>query len=399
MKLLVADKFPDKQINSLKSSVHLIDYKPELGEDDLVNSIGSAEVLIVRSTRVNQEVIQAADELQVIIRAGAGVNTIDVKAAAENGIFVCNTPGKNAIAVAELAFGLLLAVDRQIPASTADLRQGQWNKKTYSKAQGLYGAKIGIIGLGEIGKAFAKRAAAFGLQLYCLKKSRSESAMNFLHDNEFTALDSLNDLAKTCDILSFHVPSNADTKGMVNKELLSHLAPGAIIINTARGEIMDEDALIQAMDEKGIRVGLDVYMDEPASGKANFSSALASHANVVGTHHIGASTEQAQIAIAEEVLRILAAFDQGELINCVNLEEAPPVKSSLIIRHYDKVGVLAAVLDVLKNAGINVEQMENQIFSGAKAACAVLKIDALLDEKILSSLEKLDHVIQVKTRK
>ena len=135
-----------------------------------------------------------------------------------------------------------------------------------------------------------------------------------------TYVDDLPTLARTCDVLSFHVPASAKTRGMVDREFLDHVRPGAIILNTSRGEIIDEDALIEAMDTKQIRAGLDVYRDEPGQSTGQIDSRLARHPNVYGTHHIGASTEQAQQAIAEEVVRMLDAYQSGEVLHCVNLD-------------------------------------------------------------------------------
>lgn len=320
MKILFADKFQQAYLGDLKAQGHDCDLQPDLTADDLPANVAGAEVLIVRSTKITRATIEAADNLKLIIRAGAGTNTIDKDAAAEKNIPVCNVPGKNAVAVAELAFGLLLAIDRNIPDNVADLRQGQWNKKKYSKAEGIMGRHIGIVGLGGIGLALAERATAFGMHVHVVHKpTRDEETARRLQALEAKELDDLHQLAAECDVISFHVPATADTKGMINADLLAHFQNGAILLNTSRGEIVDEPALIQAMDDKGIRAGLDVYNDEPGAAQGEFDSALARHPNVYGTHHIGASTEQAQNAIAAEVVRMLEEFGRGNVLHCVNL--------------------------------------------------------------------------------
>jgi len=233
---------------------------------------------------------------------------------------VCNGPGKNALAVAELAFGLLLAIDRNIADNVIELRQGRWNKKKYAQAQGIQGRRIGILGLGGIGLAVAERAHAFGMQVHVVHKPhRDEATTARLRALEAVAVDSQTELASRCDVLSFHLPATDETKNLIDDDFLAHCQDGAILINTARGEIVDEDALIRAMDNKGIRAGLDVYKGEPASGQGELQSQLAQHPNVYGTHHIGASTEQAQNAIAAEVVRMLDEFERGNVLHCVNL--------------------------------------------------------------------------------
>jgi len=321
MKILLADKFPEKHLKTLRETGHECVFKPEYSADDLPEAIPGYEALVVRSTKVTSKCIDAADDLKIVIRAGAGTNTIDKAAAADRKIYVCNVPGKNAIAVAELALGLLLAIDRRIPDNVMDLRRERWDKKRYSEASGVYGKTIGIVGLGSIGVAVAERAGAFGLKIIAIHKpGRSAALQSRLSDLGIRFVDSLESLAEQADIISFHVPSVEDTRHLVGRGLLDRMKPGAIILNTSRGDVVDETALIEAMDAKGIRAGLDVYADEPASGSSAFQSAVAQHPNVYGTHHIGASTEQAQNAVAEGVLEVLAAFGNGKIINCVNME-------------------------------------------------------------------------------
>lgn len=320
MKILFADKFQQAYLQDLKDQGHECDLQPDLTAEEIPARIAGAEVLIVRSTRVTRETIEAADALRLIIRAGAGTNTIDRDAAAERNIPVCNVPGRNAVAVAELAFGLLLAIDRNIPDNVQDLRAGTWNKKRYSKAEGILGRRIGIIGLGGIGLALAERAAAFGMQVHVLSKThRDAETVRRLDTIGATGVPDLETLVSGCDVISLHLPATPDTKGFVNDALLEKFRDGAILLNTARGDLIDDEALIRAMDRKGIRAGLDVFNDEPATGQAEFHSALAQHPNVYGTHHIGASTEQAQNAIAAEIVHMLAEYERGNVLHCVNL--------------------------------------------------------------------------------
>jgi D-3-phosphoglycerate dehydrogenase / 2-oxoglutarate reductase len=323
MKLLIADTFPETYRERLVDDGHECAYEPDVTADDLPERVPGFEGLVVRSTRVRADTLRATDTLRLVIRAGSGTNTIDSATAAERGIHVCNVPGRNAIAVAELAFGLLLAIDRRIPDNVDDLRAGRWNKKEYAKSRGILGRCIGVVGLGRIGMAFAERAAAFGAEVYALaRRGRDPELARRADAIGVRFVDELPALARACDVLSFHLPAATETRGLVGHDLLDAVRPGTIILNTSRGEIIDEEALIDAMDAKGIRAGLDVYADEPGQSVGSIDSALARHPNVYGTHHIGASTEQAQRAIAEEVVHMIDAYRHGEVLHCVNLDPA-----------------------------------------------------------------------------
>ncbi|MYD78539.1 MAG: hydroxyacid dehydrogenase [Gammaproteobacteria bacterium] len=319
MQILFADKFPAKQLQQLQASGYATIFQPDLQAADLPANIAGNDVLVVRSTKVDKETIQAANNLKLIIRAGAGTNTIDKAFAAEQGITVCNVPGKNSVAVAELTLGLLLSIDRNIPDNVRELRDGQWNKKRYSSAQGLMGRTIGIIGAGSIGMAVAERARAFGLSVLMINKpGRSQAILDRMKSLGISTVESIDILVAESDIVSVHVPATDSTRNLINAELLSKMRDGAILLNTSRGDVVDEQALLDAMDSKSIRAGLDVYPNEPGQAACEFDCQLAKHPNVYGTHHIGASTEQAQSAVADGVLEVVKAFENGTKLNCVN---------------------------------------------------------------------------------
>ncbi len=396
MRILIADKFPEAHLAKLAARGYQVDLSPGLAAADLPAAAGNADVLVVRSTRVSEEVFAAAPDLELVIRAGAGVNTIDVEAAARRGVYVANVPGRNAIAVAELAFGLLLAIDRSIPDNVADLRAGRWDKSRYQQARGVYGRAVGVVGLGSIGLEFARRATAFGMRVHAVAKAgRDVATTELLDDLGVTYHPTLEDLAAAVDVLSFHVPAVPGTDGLVGRELLAHVREGAVIINTSRGEIVDEEALLEAIEAKGLRAGLDVYRDEPGAGTGEFDSPLAKHPNVYGTHHIGASTEQAQEAIADEVVRMIVAFESGEIDTAVNLDPALRGSATLVVRHYNRVGVLAGVLRLLSEAGLNVEQMDNRIFAGGDAAAATIQLTGTVDGALRAAVAGLPDVIGV----
>jgi D-3-phosphoglycerate dehydrogenase len=364
--------------------------EPDLDGDALRDAITAtgAEVLVVRSTRVTAPMLDAG-RLSLIVRAGAGYNTIDVAAASKRGIYVSNCPGKNAIAVAELAFALILALDRRVPDNVADLRAGKWNKKEYSKARGLFGQTLGLLGVGNIGQEMIRRAAGFGLNVVIWSR-RFAGERRPLTDQEARELGAEAarrqvsieieptpaDVAARADILSLHLALGPETRGLVNAEILRRLKPGAILINTARGEVVVEPDVVAAVRERGLRVGLDVFAQEPAGGTGEFASELASLPGVYGTHHIGASTAQAQEAIAAETVRIIRTFKHtGRVPNVVNLAKRTPATHMLVVRHRDRPGVLAHVFDQLRSANLNVQETENIVFDGAEAAVARINLD------------------------
>jgi D-3-phosphoglycerate dehydrogenase len=375
MKVLIADKFEKVGIDGLKELGCTVISEPDIKADALPELIRKVDpnILIVRSKRVTVDALRAGTGLTLVIRAGAGIDTIDVAAASDLGVFVSNCPGKNSIAVAELVMGLLLACDRRIPDQVSDLRQGKWNKAEYSKARGLHGRTLGIVGLGQIGREVAHRARAFGMRVVAWSRSLTHEEAQAL--DVVYALTPL-DVARHADAVTINVAATAETKNLVNAEFLAAMKPGAYLINTARGSVVDEAALQQAIRERGIRAGLDVFQNEPASGAGEFSSALAQASGVYGTHHVGASTDQAQVAIAHEVIRIVQAFrSTGEVPNVVNRLARSSATHVLTIRHRNRPGVLAHVFGVLAGAAINVEEVENIIYHGAQATLARIHLD------------------------
>jgi D-3-phosphoglycerate dehydrogenase / 2-oxoglutarate reductase len=382
MKLLVADKFSEAHLGALRGLGLDVTYKPDLGAADLARALDGIAILVVRSTEVGAAAIDAADALTLIVRAGAGVNTIDRAAASRRGIFVANCPGKNAVAVAELALALLLAIDRRLPEQVADLRAGIWNKKEYGKADGLLGKTLGIIGCGAIGREVGLRALAFGMPVVAWSRSlQGKDGEHAAHALGFERAGNLLELARRSDVVSVHLALTPETRGLVGDSFFGELKAGSIFLNTARAEVVDAAALERAVRERGIRAGLDVHADEPDVGAGKIHNALIGLGSVYGTHHVGASTKQAENAIADEAVRIVRSFlTTGQVPNCVNLSRPAAGGWQLVVRHLDRVGVLANVLGSLRRHAINVQQMENQIFAGKadaeRAACCTMRLAA-----------------------
>jgi len=390
MKVLIADKFQASGIDALEQLKYTVVSEPDASPDTLTDLVSNhdPDVLIVRSTKVPGKVFDAAKKLSLVVRAGAGYDNIDVEAASRNGISVANCPGKNAIAVAELAWGLILAADRDLPNQTADLKAGAWNKKTYAKkARGLFGATLGVIGIGHIGEEVIKRAHSFGMPVVAWSRS--------LDDRKAKALGvqraaSPADVAKQADVVSVHVAQTPDTAGMIDADFIASMKPGATLVNTARGGVVDQAAVADAVKAGTIRYAADVYHNQPAPTDAECGDHIKNLANLdgfVGTHHCGASTEQAQEATAAEAVRIIETYDKtGAILHIVNRQAQSRATRLLVVRHLNKAGVLAHVIGKLGEAQINIEEMENVIFQNAEAACAKIQLD---DEPSQNTMDKI----------
>lgn len=389
LKVLVADKFPEKYIQQMKDLDLEVSYQPKLGEKDLPEAAKDVDILIVRSTVVNEETINNSKKLNLIIRAGSGVNNIAIPAANKKGVYVTNCPGMNAVAVAELAIGLMIALDRFIPDNVSDFKNSVWNKDKYSKGKGLKGKTLGVIGVGNIGKEVAKRALAFDMNVYGKDITRIEG----VQIKDFGEMDQLLPL---CDIISIHLPATPQTKGLFNRQIFGYMKNGAYLINTSRHDIIVEDDLLEAIKEKNLRIALDVFKGEPEGKAGEVKSKLQDNPNIYVTHHIGASTEQAQDAVAEETVRIIRHYvHSGVIDHWVNRAKITGAKYQLVVKHYDKPGVLAGVLDVIRSGSINIEEIENIIFEGGIAACCTMKLQNAATADMLKKISENPNVISV----
>lgn len=395
MRILVADKFQTSGIAALKQLGCEVVSQPDTSAEQMEQAIRTVDpdILIVRGTKVPGPAIQAGRRLSMIVRAGAGYDSIDVKQASRSGVFVTNCPGKNSVAVAEVAWGLILACDRRIPDQQADLRAGKWNKNEYSKARGLKGRTLGIVGTGQIGLEIAARGRAFGMNVIAWSRSLTSEKADSL---ELGYCPTLLDLARQSDVISVSVAANAETNQLINAAFVAEMRSNAILINTSRGSVVDQNALADAVKAKGLRLGLDVFAQEPGGGTGDFADPIIQLPGVFGTHHVGASTDQAQDAIADEAVRIVRHYlETGEVANCVNLAAKTPATSLLTVRHQNQPGVLAHVFHVIDEAHINVEEMENIIYDGAEAACARIQLDTELTAEHLERIRTNPHILAV----
>ena len=395
MRILIADKLPESSVKALQESGHRVAVNI-CSNDALREALTrhSIEALVVRSTKVTRRMLESASSLELIVRAGAGYDSIDVEAASEHGIFVANCPGRNSSAVAELTIGLMVSLDRRIADNVLDARAGRWQKSKYAKALGLKGRVLGIVGMGQIGRLVAQMAQGMGLSVVAWSRSLTpEDAIALGVKYAGSPVK----VASQADIVSLHVAATPQTYHLADADFFSAMKPGAFFINTTRGSVVDEDALLAALDNKGVRAGLDVFAGEPSYKQGTLETSLRNHQSVYLTHHIGASTMQAQEATGAEAVRVINTYASSSVVpNCVNIAVQSSATHLLTVRHLDKVGVLAKVLDVVRKCNLNVQEMENQVFTGSRhAAVARIRLVGTPPEELPNLLEGIQDVLAV----
>jgi D-3-phosphoglycerate dehydrogenase len=388
MKILVADKFEAVGIDRLRGLADEVLCEPGLKGEGLAQRVAALDpdVLVVRSTKVTRDALTASRTLRLVVRAGSGVDNIDVSAASQAGIMVSNCPGQNAVAVAELTLGLILSLDRRIPENVADARAHRWNKQAYSKtALGVKGQTIGIVGAGRIGTEVARRALAFDMGVLYYHLGRNRRLVDFPHARRAE----LDDLLREADVVTVHVPGGEATRNLIDGRRLGLLKPSALFINTSRADVVDEEALIRALREGQLRgAAVDVFRGEPAADASTVDAPVCDVPNLYVTHHIGASTQQAQLAVAEETVRIIANYKaSGKVLNCVNMQ-TPMRTVMLVVRLVNQPGGLAHVFQQIAGEDINVEEMDHVIYDGGKAACAHIRVNRQPSEQTLQRLRQ-----------
>ena len=392
-KVLVCDLLAKPGLDGLRGLGCTVMNDPALAEETLERAVRDTapDVLVTGTTPVTAAAIEASPRLSMIVVAGTSVEHVDIAAASRRGIFVANCPGRNATAVAELAWGLILACDRRIPEQGAELRAGTWDQARFGAAAGLHGRTLGIVGLGPVGQETARIGAAFGMEVICWSRNLTEEKA-LEHGCGYCA--SLVNLAKLSDVVSVSVGGGEDTDNLLNEKFLAALRPGAILVNTSRGAVIDQAALSNAIRTRGLRVGLDVWANEPETSTGTFSDPMVHEPAVIGTHHVGALTEQAQRAVAEEVVRVVRAWaERGHVPNCVNRAVATPATAMLAVRHLNRPGVLAHVFYTLGQGAINVEEMENIVYAGGEAALARIQLDQAPREEHLAAIRTNPNVL------
>jgi D-3-phosphoglycerate dehydrogenase len=317
-----------------------VDIKPKPSQEELINLIKGYDGLLIRSeVKVTKDVIEAADTLKVICRAGTGVDNVDLQAATKKGIIVMNVPGGNTISACEHTIGLILAMMRNIPQAHASLKSGKWEREKFVGNE-LQGKTLGLIGLGRIGSEVAKRMKAFEMKIIAYDPYVSEDYAKQLG----VELKSFEDLIKEADIISLHIPKTEETKNLINKDTMAKMKDGVCIVNCARGGIVNENDLYEMLKSGKIAAAaLDVFEKEPTT-----SSPLFELDNVIVTPHLGASTEEAQVKIAKEVGDMLIDFFVNGLIrNAVNIPSIDKETYNKLLPYInllEKIGILQSKL-------------------------------------------------------
>jgi len=320
IKLLISDSFSQEGIDILKQADGFeVLYKTGMNEDELCEAIKGIDALIIRSaTTVTKKIIEASDKLKVVARAGVGTDNVDKEAATDSGVIVMNAPGGNSISTAELALALLFSLARKIPQANASMKESKWEKKKFNGMQ-ITGKKIGIIGLGRIGVELAKRCYSCGMDVLGYDP--------YLSEEQITAIGAtpseLEEIFKTADFISAHVPLTDKTKGLIGKKEIAMMKPTTMLINCARGGIMVEEDIAEAVKEgKLAGAAFDVFNEEPPR-----QSPFIGAENIIMTPHLGASTEEAQVRVAIETSQeIIDFFSKGIIKNSVNV---PPLDQKL----------------------------------------------------------------------
>lgn len=340
--VLIADVLPQECTRILEEAGLRVVDEPGLSEDGLAQAIKGKHGVICRSgVQITGRVLEAADALEAICRAGVGVNNIDLNAASRKGVVVMNTPGGNTTSTAEHAFALMLALARNIGPAYVSMREGRWDRKKFVGSQ-LAGAVLGVVGFGRIGQVVAKRAVAFGMDLlaYDPYVSRETAEKVGAH-----LVDHLAELLEQADYISLHVPENDQTKGLIGKEQLGLMKPSACIINCARGGVVEMDAVVDAVQAGRLGgAAFDVYTSEPPTDYS-----FARHDRVLATPHLGASTGEAQLAVATDAAeQMVDALLRQHFRNAVNTAAVPPEEMKALQPYCQlavKLGHLAAQLN------------------------------------------------------
>lgn len=319
IKVFVADPISEEGLKPLReNSRYEVVVKLKLSPQDLVKEMNGTQCLLVRSeTKVTEEIIKAAKSLKLVGRAGVGVDNINVPAASKSGIVVMNVPGGNTISAAEHTMALILASARNIPQANASLKEKKWERSKFI-GQELLGKTLGLIGLGRIGREVASRAKAFGMRVAAYDPFISEEQAQIVGAQVLP----LDEVLKAADFVSLHTSLNDQTKKLVGKDFLSKMKPSARLVNCARGDLIDEAALAEALSSGKLKgAALDVFSQEPPAA----DNPLVGLPNVIVTPHLGASTEEAQVKVGYELsLAVMDYFDKGVARNAVNIPSVEP---------------------------------------------------------------------------
>ncbi len=352
VKILVADKLDQTVVQDLQAKEDVeVDVKTGLSEDELAEIVGNYDGMIIRSgVKVTAKVLANAGSLRAIARAGVGVDNVDLQAATQAGVLVMNTPDANTISTAEHSFGMMLALARNICQACNDTKAGNWNRSKFVGRQ-LAGKQLGIIGLGRVGRAVAERALAFKMNVCAFDPLFTDES---IFEGKVKLIDNLDELLKTSDFITLHTPLTENTRGMIGKAQLDMMKPTAFVVNCARGGLIDEQALADAVKEGKIAgAAVDVFSKEPPE-----EPELMKLDNVIVTCHLGASTKEAQLAVASDAAKgLLDYLLHGTIRSAVNVPGLPATLTSKDKAMLDLVQRMATLLAPLAGSGIKSLQV------------------------------------------
>ncbi len=396
MRILVACDMPEAALERLRSLEPNTVYVPDIAARDLPGHMEDVGILVVRGVRVSPETITRAKTLQMIIHAGTGSGEISVEDASAAAVFVSHCPAKDATAVAELTLGLILALDRQIVANANSVRDGQWRHSELADARGLAGRTLGILGYGRVGQLVAERARAFGMRVIAWSPHMLPGMAN---EVDIELCNWPRELARMSDVVTVHAVEGFETEVFVDAEFLASMHLGAYLVHVGHPGAVDEAALGRAIEERNLRVALDVLSSEPVNDVTKFRFRLADLPGVICTQRIATLTEQARAATADEVVNIISSFlVSGEVLNSLNLCERSPATWQLVLRIRDQVGVMAAILDAVRADGINAEEVNSRVFTGAKASWCTIALDERPSNDALEAIRALPDVLHLELR-
>jgi D-3-phosphoglycerate dehydrogenase len=397
MKVLVACSLPESTLQELRSLGTEVLYEPELTAERMEDLVRDVAVLVVRRTRVSPEVIAAGKALQLIVRAGTDIANIALEEASAQGIFVANCPHTDAIAIAELTFGLLLALDRGVLESAAALKKGVLQEPEVGEARGLAGRTLGVLGFGPVEQEIVKRAHAFDINVLAWSPTLTPELAAASHVR-FCAWP--RELARESDMVTVYTPQQEADEVLVDAEFLQNMRDGAYIVYVGHPAAVDEAALAEIARERHLRVAYDISAPHLATSNAGrFKSRLQALPKAIGTYRLADRTEQSYEATTDELLRVIREFlIAGRVVNCVNLLERSPATWQLVLRLKDTVGVLASVMGQIRADGINVEEISSQVFTGAQAGFCTIALDERPSTEALSAIRELDGVLHLELR-
>lgn len=302
MKVLVCDGLDAEAVAQLEEAGHDVDLHKALSKEDLLSLCPAADVLVVRSaTKITAEVIERSSRLQLVVRGGVGLDNVDAEAAAVRGVTVFNTPSATSVSVAELTMGLMLGLARHIPQANTSVKSGVWDRKAFAGSE-LFGKTLGVVGFGRIGQEVAKRALAFRMHVVAFDQAIDQEVVDVLEIESSLSLDSL---LSRADYISLHLPYDVKTHHLLDRDRLAKCKPTAYVINTARGELVDETALADALQSRRLAgAAVDVYTTEPPGR----DHPLVKLPNVITVPHLGGSTGEGQRRAGLEVARIICEF-------------------------------------------------------------------------------------------